>query len=549
MRFFRVILLLLLLSVIPVAAQDGDFDGDGVPDSQDYCIIDPGTVELNGCTAENFPDFDQDTVADPVDSCPNDPGLPTNSGCAEGVIPDFDGDSVTDALDQCPREYGEQANGCPPDADGDLIADFVDACPLQAGVSLNLGCPDGVNPPDDDADGTPDLYDSCLGEAGAPELGGCLDSDADGTADRFDVCPDQAGAYDLFGCAVNAETLLPAALTPINAGNAAAITEVGRVVTGPGRMAVTGNTLVLRGDDQVYRYDLNAAALAPISITGTGYPNYPLALNATGTSLALLDFPADFNTPPFVQIRDAATGNALFQLVPPPDASGEAVGVAAFAFSPRDPALLVVAPLTGGTAAVGVTVPLFDVTTGQIAAQFPLPGGAVNLGFSRDGARFAVDVTEVDTMSIYVFDVAARNQVARLTTTDELHFAGTPLALNGDGTALAAGYPDGSVHGWDVTGFPVERFTTAVFSGDEIASAVAYSPDGSVIAVAGGVPFSGGLTGEEVFSIVLLNARTGAELARWSAHQTLIRDLAFNDAGTLLISSGDASTRFWGISG
>ena len=549
MRFIRMLvllLLLLLLTATMIAAQESDADGDGIADSQDFCPQFPGTADLAGCTPEIFPDRDRDTIGDPVDSCPGDAGSAANNGCPDGVIPDYDADGLPDAQDQCPREYGDGQNGCPPDADGDTVPDFIDACPTQAGGMSNLGCPDGVTPPDADADTVPDLFDACPVEAGAVALSGCPDGDADGTVDTFDVCPDQAGDLALSGCVLTTTASLPA-LSPLNAGNAAAIREVGRLITGSGRMAVSGNRLAVRGADVVYVYDLSGAALTPTTFSGTGFPDYPISLSATGAYLALLDFPADFNTPPFVQISDGATGADAAQIAAPPDASGAAGGISSFAFSPTDPTLLVIAPLTGSPDTVGVTVPAYDVASNQIRAQFSLPGGAVNVAFSRNGSRFALDTTEAGTMAITLFDAATLTQIGRISTAVAPHFAGTPLAFNADGSRLAAGYPDGSLHVWDVSAAPTERASIPVFSGGEIVSAVAYSPDGALIAVAGGVPFSGGLTGSEAFVIVLLNAETGTEVARWSAHESLIRDLAFNEAGTLLISAADARVRFWGV--
>ncbi len=545
MRYTRMlVLLLLLLMATVIAAQESDADGDGIADSQDFCPQIAGSAELVGCTPETFPDFDQDTSADPLDSCPSEAGSAANNGCPDGVIPDYDADGLPDAQDQCPREYSTEVNGCPPDADADAVADFADACPTQPGVEENLGCPAGSAPPDADADTVPDLFDQCPAEAGAALTGGCPDSDGDGTVDTFDVCPAQAGDPLLAGCVLSLQATLPA-LAPITTGNAAAIRDVGTLLTGSGRMAVNGNRLAVRGNDQVYVYDLNAAALTPMTITGTGQPDYPISLSATGAAVALLTFPDDFSAPPFVQITDAATsadGNALSV---PADSGGAPAGVSSFAFSPVDPALLVIAPLAGSPGA-GVTAPAYDVTANQLRASLTLPGSAVHVAFSRNGARFALDTVEAGTMAIVLFDAGTLTPLGSINTDAAEHFIGTPLALNADGSRLAAGYPDGSVHLWDISAAPTELTSIPVFS-SEIVSAMAYSPDGTLIVVAGGVPFSGGLTGAEQFTLVLLDAATGAELARWSAHETLIRDLAFNEAGTLLISQGDVRVRLWGV--
>jgi WD40 repeat protein len=177
------------------------------------------------------------------------------------------------------------------------------------------------------------------------------------------------------------------------------------------------------------------------------------------------------------------------------------------------------------------------------------------MAFSPDGTRLATSVQEGDAavagaanFAVYIWDVATGTQVGNLNVTQNVNFSGMPLAFSPDGALLAVGKPDGTVGLWDVTA-GTERYSTPLFNtqAQEVVSAVAYSPDGSVIAAAGGVPFSGGLTGTEVFGIVLLDAATGQLLTRIEAHNSLILDVMFSGDGTLLLSTGDATIRFWGV--
>lgn len=98
---------------LPPVEQDGDEDGDGVPDSRDTC---PGTpagqaVDVYGC-AQKF-DGDGDGVYDDQDQCPD-----TVSGArvdASGCELDGDNDSVVDRLDKCPNTSAGvrvDVNGC-----------------------------------------------------------------------------------------------------------------------------------------------------------------------------------------------------------------------------------------------------------------------------------------------------------------------------------------------------------------------------------------------------------------------------------------------------
>ncbi|HHW96469.1 OmpA family protein [Myxococcota bacterium] len=134
-----------------------DRDGDGVPDEEDACPDEPGTIETKGC-------------------------------------PDRDGDGIIDSEDECPDEKGPRATkGCP-DRDGDGIPDKDDRCPDAAGLPALKGCPDS------DGDGVPDIDDRCPDVAGPKSLKGCPDSDGDGVPDIDDKCPEIRGLKSHDGC-------------------------------------------------------------------------------------------------------------------------------------------------------------------------------------------------------------------------------------------------------------------------------------------------------------------------------------------------------------
>ncbi|HSU27912.1 MAG TPA: OmpA family protein, partial [Chitinophagaceae bacterium] len=133
-----------------------DTDGDGIPDTEDKCPTEAGTLKYNGCP---IPDTDGDGINDELDKCPNEAGTAKYNGCP---IPDTDGDGINDELDKCPNQAGTaKYEGCPiPDTDGDGINDEEDKCPTEPGIAAKDGCPvrdrdgDGVN---DDVDRCPDI--------------------------------------------------------------------------------------------------------------------------------------------------------------------------------------------------------------------------------------------------------------------------------------------------------------------------------------------------------------------------------------------------------
>ncbi|MBK9013695.1 MAG: thrombospondin type 3 repeat-containing protein [Saprospiraceae bacterium] len=215
-----------------------DTDADGLPDAQDYCPNEAGTMLANGC-----PDTDDDGVPNGEDDCPTIKGPADNRGCPSNnpapvtpsqpsapAVADRDGDGINDSLDQCPDQPGTIAlKGCPPsapaqptptapvvaapqtqvppsqqtqvppasntiDSDGDGLVDSRDQCPTMAGPILLMGCPDSDN------DGITDKDDRCPNTPGEALHSGCPDTDKDGIADDKDACPNQAGASSANGC-------------------------------------------------------------------------------------------------------------------------------------------------------------------------------------------------------------------------------------------------------------------------------------------------------------------------------------------------------------
>jgi hypothetical protein len=173
----------------------GDRDGDGVPNRQDGCPHQAGTV--SGCPAS--------ATGQPPPAA-RKPGDRDGDGIPNSEDADRDGDGVPNRLDNCPNTPGPDG-GCPKpapgqpapagpgagDRDGDGVPNRLDNCPNTPGPVG--GCPEQPAPPatqpgepsppptrapgDRDGDGIPNAADQ--------------DRDNDGLLNREDNCPNKAG--------------------------------------------------------------------------------------------------------------------------------------------------------------------------------------------------------------------------------------------------------------------------------------------------------------------------------------------------------------------
>jgi hypothetical protein len=172
-----------------------DGDGDGTPDSQDGCPLDPNKTApgVCGCGTTDI-DSDQDGVLDCLDGCPLDPLKASPGQCGCGVAEtDSDGDGSADCVDQCPLDPQKSSPGlcgcgiAESDVDADGRVDCIDNCPTvynpnQADCNndgIGNACEIAAGAPDMNGNGVPDTCE-CIadlfvdGQVNGADLGALL---------------------------------------------------------------------------------------------------------------------------------------------------------------------------------------------------------------------------------------------------------------------------------------------------------------------------------------------------------------------------------------
>ncbi|HEX2314308.1 MAG TPA: hypothetical protein VHJ17_11260 [Thermomonospora sp.] len=152
-----------------------------------------------------------------------------------------------------------------------------------------------------------------------------------------------------------------------------------------------------------------------------------------------------------------------------------------------------------------------------------------NLAFSADGSTLAAGVvSESDAhVALRFWDVRTHRQI------DELAVGGVgAIAYSPDGRLLAVAQPDRAVHLYDARTRTLLRVLDAART---YTWSMAFTPDGRTL-----------LTGGQDRAVRLWEAATGRLLATWSGHTQAVRAVAVSPDGRLLASGGnDGKIRLW----
>ena len=181
---------------------DTDDDNDGVPDSSDlfpYNANESVDTDLDGTGNNSDPDDDNDGVDDNLDRFPRDPSESVDTdgdGIGNNADPDDDNDGISDDNDINPLDaqsaFDTDGDGIgdavDTDDDNDGVNDINDRFPLDDSESLDTDS-DGIGNNEDTDDDNDDTHDLADPQPLNPNITGREDSDGDGVPDIEDAFP------------------------------------------------------------------------------------------------------------------------------------------------------------------------------------------------------------------------------------------------------------------------------------------------------------------------------------------------------------------------
>jgi len=180
---------------------------------------------------------------------------------------------------------------------------------------------------------------------------------------------------------------------------------------------------------------------------------------------------------------------------------------------------------------------LADRVSGVVGQTWVVRNGAVKVGFWRTNGND-------HSIGLAAWDMASGNKLFEVT--DPVGGPVFSVLLDPAGLQMAVAYRDGSVQLFEAIN---TRAMLHSFAGHAEPPAMAFSPDGSLLATGSGAVFASSDANPDLgdTTIKLWNTQTGALLHTLSGHTNKINSLAFNGDGTLLVSGSGGNGTTTGL--
>ncbi|MGA2555020.1 MAG: protein kinase, partial [Verrucomicrobiota bacterium] len=202
------------------------------------------------------------------------------------------------------------------------------------------------------------------------------------------------------------------------------------------------------------------------------------------------------------------------------------------AFSPTEPLLAFTSYTVSSSGLERYTLRLWNGTTRQVIGEIPLEGECMGLAFSKDGRTLVTSLRG----HLTVWRIPELSQAASYPSEQSRIGPWEGFAATADLSLAAYGLAAGRIRVVDLR--DGKELWTAV-AAKQIASALAFSPDGKTLASAGGLVES---------NILLWDVGTGKEIGRLEGHGSWVSSLMFwADGKKLASSSADQTIWIWDV--
>jgi WD40 repeat protein/serine/threonine protein kinase len=209
------------------------------------------------------------------------------------------------------------------------------------------------------------------------------------------------------------------------------------------------------------------------------------------------------------------------------------------AFSPTDPLLAFTTSTAPTSGLPQATLRLWNTATRQMVAELPLDAECMGLAFAKDGRTLVTSTASGTQGKMTLWRMPEGTQLTNYPSQQIQYEVGTGFATTPDLNLAAYGMPGANARIGVMNLHTGKQLWTAVAATTPLITALAFSPDGKMLASGAGFADS---------DIHLWDAATGQEIGKLAGHGSWVSFLIFSpDGKKLTSSSADQTIRIWDV--